>query len=98
MAHPGPRIYKPEAGPQPLKEILANLFTARGWGRRQGRLHLEKVWAEGAGPAVAAQPRVASLRRGVFEVEVGNAVLLQELSHFHKRRLLEQLRRRLPDT
>jgi len=34
----------------------------------------------------------------VLEVVVGNAVLLQELTHFHKRRLLEQLRRRLPGT
>jgi hypothetical protein len=32
----------------------------------------------------------------VLEVTVGNAVLLQELAHFHKRRLLEQLRKRLP--
>ena len=42
--------------------------------------------------------RVAGLRRGVLEVEVDNAVLLQELAHFHKRRLLEQLRGRLPGT
>jgi hypothetical protein len=41
---------------------------------------------------------VGALRRGVLEVEVGNAVKLHELTHFHKRRLLEALRRRLPDT
>jgi hypothetical protein len=29
---------------------------------------------------------------------VGNAVLLQELAHYGKRRLLEELRRRLPGT
>jgi hypothetical protein len=46
----------------------------------------------------ASQTRVGSLKRGVLEVLVGNAVLLQELSHFHKRGLLEQMRRRLPDT
>jgi predicted nucleic acid-binding Zn ribbon protein len=92
------RRHQPEPGPEDLKEILSRLFTARGWGRRQGRLHLEKAWAEVAGPEFAAQTRVGALRRGVLEVEVGNAVLLQELSHFHKRRLLEQLRRRLPDT
>ena len=85
-------------GPENLGEILARLFTARGWGRRQGRLHLEKAWAEAAGPDFAAQTRVAALRRGVLEVVVGNAVLLQELAHFHKRRLLEQLRGRLPNT
>ena len=34
----------------------------------------------------------------MLEVVVGNGVLLQELAHFHKRRLLEQLRGRLPGT
>jgi hypothetical protein len=32
----------------------------------------------------------------VLEVVVANAVLLQELSQFHKRPLLVQLRQRLP--
>ena len=41
---------------------------------------------------------VAGVRRGVLEVEVDSAVLLQELAHFHKRRLLRELRGRLPDT
>jgi predicted nucleic acid-binding Zn ribbon protein len=89
---------QPQKGPERLNEILSRLFTARGWGRRQDRLHLEKAWAEAAGPELAAQTRIGALRRGVLEVVVGNAVLLQELAHFHKRRLLEQLRRRLPRT
>jgi predicted nucleic acid-binding Zn ribbon protein len=85
-----------EKGPELLGEILSRLFAARGWGRRQGRLHLERAWAEATGPALAADTRVAGLRRGVLEVEVSNSALLQELAHFHKRRLLEELRRRLP--
>ena len=88
----------PERGPERLGEILSRLFAARGWGRRQGRLHLEKAWAQAVGPEVAAHTRPASLHRGVLEVIVDNAVLLQELAHFHKRRLLEQLRRQLPGT
>jgi predicted nucleic acid-binding Zn ribbon protein len=88
----------PQRGPENLAEILSRLFTARGWGRRQGRLHLEKAWAEVAGPQFAPHTRVGNLRRGVLEVLVGNAVLLQELTHFHRRRLLEQLRGRLPGT
>ena len=48
--------------------------------------------------AAGRETRVAGLRRGVLEVTVANAVLLQELAHFHKRRLLEALRRRLPGT
>ena len=38
---------------------------------------------------------MAGLKRGVLEIEVGNGVLLQELAHFHKRRLLEQLKKQL---
>jgi predicted nucleic acid-binding Zn ribbon protein len=89
---------KPERGPEKLGEILGRLFTSRGWGRRQDRLHLEKAWAEVAGPEHAAATRVGALRRGVLEVTVGNAVLLQELTHYHRRRLLEGLRRKLTGT
>jgi predicted nucleic acid-binding Zn ribbon protein len=85
-------------GPELFREILARLIAARGWGRRQGRLHLERAWAEAAGPEYAEHTRVTGIRRGVLEVEVDSAVLLQELAHFHKRRLLGELRGRLPET
>ncbi len=96
----GKRPGKPQEprGPEPLSEILSRLFTARGWGRRQDRLQLEQAWTEAAGAEIANHTRIGALRRGVLEVTVANAVLLQELAHFHKRRLLEQLRRRLPTT
>ena len=97
METPGPRIDK-ESGPETLKEILSRLFMARGWGRRQGRLHLEKAWAAAVGPEHTAHTRVAGLRRGILEVEVNNGVLLQELAQFHKRRMLETLRANLPGT
>src|SRR6266849_2697736 len=56
---------KPEgrSGPELLSEVLARLFTARGWGRRQDRLHLERAWAEAVGPEFATQTRVVALRR-----------------------------------
>src|SRR5207302_437759 len=92
-----PRIDKPDPGPEPMKEILSRLFTARGWGRRQARLQVERAWEESAGGKFAAQTRLVNLRRGVMEIEVNNAILLQELAHYHKRRLLEQLRKRLPN-
>jgi predicted nucleic acid-binding Zn ribbon protein len=85
-------------GPEPLSEILSRLFTARGWGRRQDRIQLEQAWKEVAGVNVVAHTRIGALRRGVLEVTVDNAVLLQELAHFHKRGLLERLRGRLPGT
>ena len=86
-----------QTGPEPLKEIIARLFAARGWGRRQERLRLEDAWADAVGRQSAGHTRVNALRKGVLEVEVDNAVLLQELAHFQKRKLLEQLRLKLPD-
>src|SRR2546421_5640986 len=84
-----------QRGPEPLREILSRLFAARGWGRKQERLRLEQAWAAAAGD-LAGQTRVGALRRGVLEVEVASAVMLAELTHFHKRRLLAELRKQLP--
>lgn len=92
--------HRPEQakGPEPVGEVLSRLFTARGWGRRQGRLHLASAWAEAVGPDFAPQTRVLNLRRGILEIEVANAILLQELAHFHKRRVLDHLQQRLTGT
>lgn len=83
-----------KAGPERLGEVLSHLFLARGWGRRLERLQLELAWAEASGPAIAAATRLGSMRRGVMEVIVGNAALLQELAHFQKRSLLEAFQAR----
>jgi predicted nucleic acid-binding Zn ribbon protein len=92
-----PRPPEEPKGPEAIGEILSRLFTARGWGRRQGRLRLEEAWAAAAGTATAAHTRVAGVRRGVLEVLVDNAALMQELAGFQKRKLLEALRGRLPE-
>ncbi len=83
-------------GPESLGDILGRLFTSRGWGRKQDRLRLELAWADAAGPELAKDTRVGGIRRGVLEVDVRNAVLLQELTQFHKRPLLARLRPKLP--
>ena len=91
------KTFEPK-GPEPLGEILSRVFTARGWGRKQDRLRLEQAWAEAVGPEHVPHTRLNGLRRGVLEVEVTGAVLMQELAHYHKRKLLERLRERLPGT
>src|SRR5262245_9425928 len=91
---PGLRI---DQGPEPISEILSRLFVARGWGRRQSRLHLERAWAEAVGAEHAKQTRVGNLRRGILEVEVNSPILLQELAHYHKRQLLQKLRETLAE-
>jgi predicted nucleic acid-binding Zn ribbon protein len=90
------RLHQPDPQPEPIKEILARLFTARGWGRRQARLHLERAWAAVVPPEHLPYTRVLGLRRGILEVEIANAALLQELAHFHRRHLLEALKKQLP--
>jgi hypothetical protein len=87
-----------ESGPESLKEILSRLFAARGWARRQARLHLEKAWETAVGAELAGQTRLTAVSRGIMEIEVSNGVLLQELANFHKRKLLEKLRTLLPNT
>lgn len=82
-------------GPEPLSEVLSRLFAARGWGRQQDRLRLERAWAEAVGPEYAGVTRVAGFRRNVLEVEVKGAVPMQELSQFHKKRVLLRLRKSL---
>jgi len=82
-------------GPERLSDVLARLFVERGWGRKQERVRLEQVWVDAVGAEAAGQTRIAGFRRGILEVVVGNAVLLQELTHFHKRRLLQKLQQAL---
>ena len=81
------------SGPEPIGDILSRLFTARGWGRQQERQRLERAWAEAVGPEIAAQTRVSALRRTTLEIEVKSGVMVQELAQFHKRRLLEAVRK-----
>lgn len=84
-----------ERGPERIGEVLSRLFTARGWGRRQERTRLERAWEEAAGAEIAKHTRVGVVKRGVMEIEVGSAALLQELAGFHKKRLLEALKKNL---
>lgn len=87
-----------DQGPEDLKNILGRLIIARGWGRKQSHMHLHQAWAAAVGEEHERQTRVVRFRRGVLEVEVANSALLQELANFHKRKLLQDLRKRLPNT
>ncbi|MCI0700896.1 MAG: DUF721 domain-containing protein [Planctomycetia bacterium] len=83
-------------GPENLADILGRMFASRGWGRKNDRLRLEAAWAEVAGPELLRDTQVLGIKRGVLEIAVRNAVLLQELTQFHKRGLLTKLRVALP--
>ncbi len=84
------------SGPENLSDVLGRLFVARGWGRVSERSRLETAWGETIGTEFAGQTRVGCFKRGVLEIEVRSAVLQQELTQYHKRRLLADLRVKLP--
>ncbi len=92
----GIKFFKPEKGPEKLGDILARLFVAKGWGRKQERLKLEKSWAQAAGVEYAEHTRVLVLKQGVLEVSVDSSALLQELSQYQKRPIIARLRKLLP--
>ncbi|MCE5269197.1 MAG: DUF721 domain-containing protein [Planctomycetaceae bacterium] len=83
-------------GPQAIGDVLSELMARRGYGRVQSAASCEAAWREAAGPLVAKYTRPGQLRRGTLEVVVAHSALMQELG-FQKAKLLESLRRLLPD-
>jgi hypothetical protein len=83
-------------GPEKIADILGRLFMSRGWGRKNERMRLEMAWVEAAGEQLIKDTRLMGIKRGVMEIEVRNAVLIQELTQYHKRGLLGKLRKSLP--
>ncbi|MFM8271896.1 MAG: DciA family protein [Gemmata sp.] len=79
-----------------LADTLGRMFTSRGWGRKNDRLRLEGAWAAAAGAELLKDTQVLGMKRGVLEVAVRNAVLMSELTQFHKRGLLTKLRTAMP--
>jgi predicted nucleic acid-binding Zn ribbon protein len=77
--------------PESLGTVLSRLFAARGYGRLQAGNELQDLWAEIAGPQIAAETRVMGLRNGVLSIGVNSSPLLSELAAFHSERLLEAL-------
>src|SRR5436305_664768 len=85
-------------GPEPLSEILGELFVARGYGRLRAAGELDAAWAAAVGEPACRQTRVGGVRRGVLVVTVAHPALLEELSAFRKPDLLAALRRDAPGT
>jgi predicted nucleic acid-binding Zn ribbon protein len=82
-------------GPEKIADVLGRLFTSRGWGRKNDRMRLESAWEDAVGEELLKNTRVLGLKRGVLEIDVKNAVLMSELTQFHKRGLLAKLRKTL---
>ena len=84
------------ADARPFQSLIANLMVARGYARQQEATAVADAWAAVAGSVAASRSRAGRVFKGVLSVFVDDATLMQELN-FRKRKLVEELARRLPD-
>lgn len=82
--------------PKSIGNIVAQLITARGYGRIQADADFADAWSKAIGPALARFTRAGRLRRGILEVTAANSLTIQELT-FQKQQVLKKLQADLPD-
>ena len=56
--------------PKKIADVLAQLITARGYGRIQADADFTAAWQQAAGETIAKYTRPGQLRRGTLEVTV----------------------------
>ena len=89
-------VRRPDGAPPTLGAALAELIRIKGVAGAGGDAELSKHWRAAAGDRVADRTRVVGVRNGALHVGVQNSALLGELASFHKDRLLDEMKRRLP--
>src|SRR5881394_2844484 len=83
--------------PKKIADVLAQLITARGYGRIQSDANFTTAWQQAAGETIAKYTRPGRVRRGTLEVTVSNSTIVQEIT-FQKQQILTQLQTQLPDS
>jgi predicted nucleic acid-binding Zn ribbon protein len=86
--------------PKRIANVVAQLVQRKGYAQIRAAGEREEAWREAlqqqGGEHWTAATRVAGVRRGVFEVQVANSLLMQELT-FQKEPLLKRLQDALPE-
>ena len=82
--------------PKRIADVVAQVVTARGYGRGQSLENLAAAWRKAAGEALARFSSPGGFKRGVLEVTVTSSTIVQELG-FQKQQILAALRAVLPD-
>jgi hypothetical protein len=94
MGRPAPD----RGGPaRPLGDLVTGALRSLGVPSRAATTRMREAWAAIADPAWAGKASPTRLVGGTFVVTVSSAPLREELAQFHAARLLEALRRILPD-
>ncbi len=81
--------------PQAIGDVLGELISRRGYARVEAGEAFAAAWHVAAGDSIVRFTRAGQIKRGMFEVQVANSALLQELT-FQKASLLAKLRQELP--
>jgi predicted nucleic acid-binding Zn ribbon protein len=82
--------------PKTIGNVIAQVITARGYGRIQADTNFADAWKAAVGEALAKYTKPGRLRRGVLEITVANSMTVQELT-FQKQQILKQLQTNQPD-
>ena len=77
-------------GPQPIGELVSELLTRRGLGRKLATENQAVAWREAVGDELAEISRPGPVRRGVMEITVAHPALVQELT-FEKAEILQRI-------
>lgn len=79
-----------------VRDLVALALKQNGVGGDPALRRAVAAWREAAGSEFFGQTRVTSLKKGLLSVEVDSAALLQELSVYRKKELLQALRQKEP--
>ncbi len=83
--------------PKKIANVLAQLITARGYGRIQADADFAAAWQQAAGETIAQlHPPRPPPPRHTRSHRVANSMIIQELT-FQKQQILTQLQTQLPD-
>jgi hypothetical protein len=85
-----------DPGPQSLSKVLSELIAIRGYARQGALTELQTAWQEVVGPDFAGKTRAVAIRRGTLHVHVQHAVLVAELTAYHRERVVQGLSEKHP--
>ena len=83
-------------GPQPIKNVIAELLARRGVGSQLAAEARQQAWQEVVGEQMARFTRCGKISRQRLEVIVANSTLIQELT-FQKQQIVSRLKEVAPE-
>ncbi|HCS51945.1 MAG TPA: hypothetical protein DIW81_10190 [Planctomycetaceae bacterium] len=84
-------------GPRALAGSLQEVIASRKIGRVLESRELTQLWCSCVDEEIAQRTKILSLRNRILLVEVADSVLMSELASFHRRNILNTIKKHRPD-